>query len=178
MHKTTREALATLARWTAETAAMDEYALAMQKVVDAVEVETLADDDRTLWASIDCGFGDLTVHVRDGREVSDAKPFLRRARELGFTRDGDPKQNAADGTLTWTYLRKYDDDDTADWRRQKLVVQLTLPKQDDDTADTGCRYVTVGMKEVPDVQLLCGEELAAWNEAQAVPNSGQTIGEW
>jgi len=47
-------------------------------------------------------------------------------------------------------------------------VQLTLKKVTADSPAPDCQYVQIGVREVPDMKLLCGDELAAWRESQQV----------
>ena len=159
MHKTTQEELEKAQRWFADIARADSIALALDPLLPE------ATDDCPTWGSIGNSFGNLTVFVYDALAVADASPILRRLRELGFRREGTPTQNEREGSLEWTYARgKWGDGD-----RVSVSVKLTLRKADADTGPAPtCRYVQVGTKEVPDMKLLCGDELEAWKASQQV----------
>lgn len=156
MHKTTNEQLSTIARWTREIAAADSVATEL----DAVAIEQTGDCDT--WSSIGNSLGTLTVFIYDALAIADASPTLRKLRQLGFKRQGKPTEKPDDGTIEWSYRRgKYSDDDSVD-----VGVKLTLKKADADGDAPSCEYVKVGTKEVPDMRLLCGEELEAFKAEQ------------
>ena len=157
MHKTTKEQLDTIARWTRETVAADSVAIEL----DPSMIEQT--DDCDTWSSIGNSFGNLTVFVYDAMKIADAGPILRHLRQLGFRRAGKPEQDANAGTMKWEYQRgSYADDN-----RQSVAVHLTLKKVAAGSPAPDCQYVQIGVREVPDMKLLCGEELEAFQAERA-----------
>jgi len=158
MHKTTKEELDKVARWTRDIIAADD-------IVAELEPSMVAQtDDCDTWSALANNFGNLDVYVYDALAIADAGPILRKLRQMGFRREGTPTQNEREGSIEWRYTRgNYGDGD-----RVSIGVKLTLKKATADGAAPSCEYVKVGTKEVPDMKLLCGEELAAWREAQQV----------
>lgn len=152
MHPSTKQSLAQLTSWIADVAIADRFAVALQTGI----TEPI---DGQPWAQV-CGtFGDLTLSLYEAESVNDITPYLHHVRTVGFERQGEAREDSDAGTVVWQYSAKIDGEETR--RRQKLVVTLHLK-----TETASCRYVKVGMKEVPNMKLMCGEELTAWDEAQ------------
>lgn len=157
MHKTTIENLEKAKQWTLDICRADEIMVALD---DAMPTFT---EESGTFASISNNFGDVAVFVYDALAIADAGPFLTALRQIGFRRQGEPTLNETDGTMEWTYTRG----EYADGDRQRVAVKLTLKKAEAEGTAPSCQYVQVGTKEVPDMKLLCGEELEAFQAERA-----------
>lgn len=101
-------------------------------------------------------YGDLNLYLYQAEEVAEIRPYMRAARLAGFERVSK-SEDSAQRSLTWNYEVK-DGEDII-----KLNLKLYL-KQGEQAA---CRYVETGKKEVPVMELLCGDKLKEWEETQA-----------
>lgn len=153
MHQTTKDNLATMANWTADVVRADRFVLALTAGLPA-EV------DGQPWHTLTNSFGDIGLNLREANSVVQITPYLRLARQCGFVRTGERKEDDVANTVTWVYHATLEGE-----KRVALTVTLHL-KAVAEVADDGCRYVQVGVREVPDMKLLCAEELKAWNATQ------------
>lgn len=154
MHPTTKDNLATMAKWTADVVRADRFVLALTAGLPA-EVEGQP------WHDLTNSFGDIGLNLREANSVAQITPYLRLARQCGFVRQGKRMEDDVANTVTWVYHAKTAEDE----RRVQMTVTLHL-KAAAEAADDGCRYVQVGVREVPDMRLLCADDLKAWNATQ------------
>lgn len=150
MHPTTKDNLASMASWTADIVRADRFVLALTADLPE-EIEGQP------WHDLANSFGSLTLNLREANSVAQITPYLRLARQCGFVREGDRKEDDINNAVTWNYYATLE----GDVKRVHLTVVLHL-KAAAEAADDGCRYVQVGVKEVPDMKLLCAEELKAF----------------
>lgn len=155
MHKTTKQNLKTMADWTNDIAIADSFAIALEWGIPK-------QPDEGAYASLGNSFGNLTLTLYEAESVSEIKPFLLLARKCGFKRQGKVDGNIDKGTLTWSYRAPVDGETS----NQSLTIQLIFKKSTKDEPAT-CGYVQVGVKEVPDMKLMCGEEFTAWTKMKA-----------
>ena len=147
MHPTTRNDLETLATWTVEVVTADRFAVALQAGIPERA-------DKGSYATIDGSFGNLSLNLYEADNLDEITPYLHHVRTCGFKREGIPEEDGSAGTMTWRYFATVEGQD----QRQQLTVRLYLKQE-----GASCRYVEIGKKEVPDMKLMCGEELAAWD---------------
>ena len=150
MHETTQSNLETLARWTADTARADRYVTNLQERLPA-------DVEDGIYASFGNSFGNLSLTIYEADAISDVTPYLRAVREAGFERLGEAKENPTADAVSWQYRIKEGD------KMVTLGVSLNLKS----SGGGHCRYVQVGVKEVPEMKLICGEELAEYEAREA-----------
>lgn len=155
MHKTTKHNLKTIAEWTNDVAIADSFAMALQVGIPKQR-------DEGSYADLSNSFGNLTLTLYEADSVDEIKPFLILARKCGFKRQGKVNGNIDRGTLTWEYLAPID----GETAKQKLTLQL-LFKASTEEEPAACGYVQIGVKEVPDMKLMCGEEYTAWTKMKA-----------
>ena len=150
MHKLTESDLDTLARWAKDVVRADRYLTALQEHLPA-------DVEDGIYASLSGNFGRISLTIWQADGIPDATPYLRAVREAGFERVGKPSEDHAAKSLTWQYRIKEGEDEIP------LAVSLRLKAE----GGGHCRYVQVGVKEVPEMKLLCGEELAEYEAREA-----------
>lgn len=148
MHKTTNHCLNQIAEWTRDVMRADHYAV-------TVEAALPERKDTGEYGDLVSIYGDLHLNVHQANSISAVKPYLKAVRSAGFKRLGKPEQDSNRNTVTWNYEAK-----EADGR---VVLDVVLHFKTDESA--ACRYVTVGEKTVPDMKLMCGDELTEWDAA-------------
>ncbi len=151
MHRITKNELESLARWTQQTANGDSFAIALQAGIP--------ERGEGSYASLTGNFGSLSLDLYEAESLDEITPYLQLACTVGFKREGEghPEEDSAAGTMTWRCVAPIEGEDT---RQQRLAIRLHLKQ-----GAVSCRYVEIGKKEVPDMKLLCGQELEDWNKA-------------
>ncbi len=155
MHKSTKAELETLARWTEETVAADHFAILLEDCLPASRLE-----EGGMYHALGNDFGVLGLNVYNADSVHDSAHYLRATRLAGFKRAGDVEESPSGNSVSWRYTLKDDG--------REIRLTVTLHFRVDENAS--CQYVQVGEKTVPDMKLLCGDELKEW---QAL-DSGKT----
>ena len=154
MHKLTQEALTsvgeTLARWSADIVRADRYMVAIEANLPEKDEETSS------YHSFGTNYGDLQLDLYQAEKVAEIGPYMRAVRYAGFKRKSK-SEDAASGTVTW----EYEAEENGDTVSIRVRLHLTMGPA------AACRYVETGKREVPVMELLCGEELDAWNAAHA-----------
>ena len=158
MHELTKQNLDTLQLWMADALRADAILAQLDAVVKAADNS----EDGGSWATLDASFGDNHLRIHEGTSVADAAPFMAVLRKNGFTRNSGPTEDPSNGSVRWVYLKE----EGEGVRPVKVEVAVYLPKVGQPAKAGGCRYVEVGVKEVPDIRLMCDEELAAWEATQ------------
>lgn len=159
MHQITKNKLETLHCWIEEVMRADHYAVELERAIPENS------EDGITANVISPTFGDLELHLHGAAGVDEAAPYLRAARQLGFERQGDgrPEEQPANNRVVWKFeVNVGRGDDVLLPDRIQLAVVLNLPRGEDGATAATCQYVQVGTKTVPDMKLMCGEELAAW----------------
>jgi len=138
----------TLARWTRSIVLADPY-------LTAIEANLPDQPEGDSYHDFRSSYGDIYLDLWQAEAVADIGPYMRALRFAGFKRVKKEEDSIA-RNVKWIYEAGEGDD------RVVATVKLTLKMGEQAT----CAYVEVGKKEVPVMELLCGEKLEAWNEAQ------------
>ncbi len=150
MHPMTEEALkdlaGTMGRWTTSLTRADKYVTAIDERLPENFV-----NGSSVSRTLSVYYGSIEINVYEADEVAQVGPYLRIMREAGFRRVSR-KDNVDGNRVEWLYVAE----DTVEAK-----VNLHLKHGDLAT----CRYVETGVTEVPVMELLCGEKLEAWVEA-------------
>jgi hypothetical protein len=158
MHELTKQNLDTLQLWMADALRADAILAQLDAVVKVSDYSAEGGG----WASLEASFGDNTVRIHEAKSVNEGTPFMAALRKAGFKRVTGPTEDPSDGSVRWQYLKE----EGEGVRPVKVAVAVYLPKVGQPVKAGGCRYVEVGVKEVPDIRLMCDEELAAWEATQ------------
>lgn len=132
--------------WTRDIMRADHYAV-------TVEAALPERKDTGEYGDLVSIYGDLNLNVHQANSISAVKPYLKAVRSAGFKRLGKPEQDPKTDTVRWKYEVREDDG--------CVMLDVVLHFKTDESA--ACRYVTVGEKTVPDMKLMCGDELAEWD---------------
>lgn len=165
MHSSTKSNLKMIADWTNDVAIADSFATALQAGIPKRS-------DEGSYVDLTNSFGDLTLTLYEAASVGEIKPFLVHARKCGFKREGKVHGNVDGGSLTWNYLAPID----GETKKQKMTLKL-LFKQGTEEEPASCGYVQIGVKEVPEMKLMCGDEYTAWTKLQEPDDDTSTLGD-
>ena len=157
MHDSTKSNLETIASWTKQTVNADSFVRALSAGLPEQDEDSLSS------IGIDNSFGSITLNLYEAGSVDEVKPLLLLARECGFTRKDEAEESPYSNMITWRFYAPIEGE--TEYVKQALVINLHLRTVDGEGAAT-CGYVTVGKKEVDDIQMLCGEEFAAFQAAK------------
>jgi hypothetical protein len=156
MHQMTTDALKgiaeTMIRWTTNITKADSYITAVHENFPEDYV-----DGSEAYSSFDTYYGELTINIYQADEVAQVGPYMRALRFAGFKRVSK-KDNVAAKSIEWLYA--------AGEGEAKVEAKVTLHLKAGEQA--ACRYVKTGTTEVDVNELLCGEALEAWIEANEV----------
>lgn len=140
-----------IVKYEAEYTGCHQYAI--EAVIPAILKELLLDEIKPLFGSgwypkpkIDSEdyTGNVKVKVNRARSLESLKDYTKAFRRIGYAR-GKGKIDLTTNTPEWLFGRE-------GWPSIKLVMDFSHNKPDDETV---CRYVQVGVKEVPDMKLVC-----------------------
>lgn len=125
----------------------------IEGVIPAILKELLLDEIKPLFGSgwypkpkIDSEdyTGNVKVKVNRARSLESLKDYTKALRKIEYVRlKGDVDLTTS--TPEWIFGRE-------GWPSIKLVMDFSHNKPEDETV---CRYVQVGVKEVPDMKLVC-----------------------
>lgn len=153
MHQMTTDQLKsigeTMIRWTTSITLADRYITAVHENFP----EDYANDSEA-YSAFNVYYGQLEIHVYQADEVAQVGPYMRALRFAGFKRVSK-KDNVAANSVEWLYAAGEGSD--------KVDAKVTLHLKQGEQA--ACRYVKTGTTEVDVNELLCGEKLEAWVEA-------------
>lgn len=156
MHELTRKNLDLLARWTREIVEADSVLKAL-----SAELPERREDDE-IYFGLDSWVDNIVLDIYQAAGVDDAAPFLAAVRRAGFRREGEAQELPDANQVRWDYRIEI-----VPGYNLPLRVYLHLKTNSTSGESARCRYVEVGKKEVPDMKLLCGDELAAWEAEHA-----------
>ncbi len=153
MHELTQKALdstlETIKEWTTDIVRADRLTQEVQKHLPE------STDGKSHY-QFESDYGDLSLTLWEAEEVKEIGPFMRAIRLAGFERKGEKVMDSTYGHVTWNYVAKEGDEEV----RMRIRVNLTQGE------GAQCRYVEVGKREVPVMELLCGDELKKWDDAK------------
>lgn len=154
MNEKTQENIAgiaqTLARWTTNILQADPY-------LTAIEANLPDQPEGDSYHDFRSSYGDIYLDLWQAEAVAEIGPYMRALRFAGFKRVKKTEDSIA-GNVTWIYEAGEGID------KVTATVKLALKMGEQAT----CRYVKTGTKEIDVNELLCGEKLEAWVEANEV----------
>ena len=148
MHKSSKQALETIAHWNKQILASDEFILRLEAGLPDVPDDT---PDSVPYIDLGSSLGDVSLTLYKADAATDMVPYLTAVRKAGYTRVGTPTTASDNSSIIWNYTAKVDD------------VQISLTARlNFKTTNAVCQNVQIGVMTVPKMKMMCAEELATW----------------